>query len=330
MSNNGRESSLISFQQRFGAEQACIEYLASVRWPNGYKCKKCGCQKAYQLKVQPRVFQCSRCRFQESVTAGTILHRTKLPLVKWFWAAYLMSQDRRGVSAAHVARELGLHYATAWTMLHKLRRSLASPGEHPLHGVVEVDETYYGGKGSSGSGGRSLANDNKMLIVMAVERKLAPPRKMPGIKGTGFVAGNAKIALIPSASSQNLSSFLKDNVAPGANIITDGWAGYSSANQRFEHEAVTLGNPKNAGEFLPLVHLQFNNFKSWVKGTFHGVSKKYMPAYLDEWNYRFNRRSLISNLFQYVLRRVTHSTPITYNEIGLGPSLMKPLHGLSR
>ena len=325
-----RESSLISFQQKFGTEHSCIEYLASVRWPKGYQCKKCGCQKAYQLKVQPRVFQCSNCRFQESVTAGTILHRTKLPLAKWFWAAYLMAQDRRGVSAAHVARELGLHYATAWNMLHKLRRSLTCKSEHPLQGVVEVDETYYGGKGFSDSGGRSLNNENKMLIVMAIERKLAPPNKLPGIKKSGFVAGNAKAALITSASAQSLSSFLKENVATGANIITDGWAGYNSSGQSFEHESVALGNPKNAGEFLPLVHLQFNNFKSWVKGTFHGVSKKYMQAYLDEWNYRFNRRSLISNLFQYVVRRIAKAAPITYKEIRRGPSLMKPLHGLSR
>lgn len=330
MPRSSRKSSLISFQQRFGTEHACIEYLASVRWPTGYKCKKCGCQKAYQLKVQPRVFQCSSCRFQESVTAGTILHRTQLPLVKWFWAAYLMAQDRRGVSAAHVGRELGLCYSTAWTMLHKLRRSLSGQSERLLQGVVEVDETYYGGKGSSESGGRSLSNENKMLIVMAVERKLAPPSKLPGVKGSGFVAGNAKAALVPSASSQDLSSFLEGNVAPRANIITDGWAGYHSSGESFEHEAVALGNPKNAGEFLPLVHMQFNNFKSWIKGTFHGVSKKYMPAYLDEWNYRFNRRSLISDIFQFVVRRITESAPISYKDIGNGPLLMEPLHGLSR
>jgi hypothetical protein len=144
------------------------------------------------------------------------------------------------------------------------------------------------------------------------------------------VAGNAKAALVPSASSQDLSSFLEGNVAPRANIITDGWAGYHSSGESFEHEAVALGNPKNAGEFLPLVHMQFNNFKSWIKGTFHGVSKKYMPAYLDEWNYRFNRRSLISDIFQFVVRRITESAPISYKDIGNGPLLMEPLHGLSR
>lgn len=329
MAQEYKVSSLIGFQHRFSSEQSCIEHLAELRWPNGYKCAKCGCKKAYHLRVQPRVFQCSRCNYQESITAGTILHRTKLPLVKWFWAAYLISQDKRGVSAKHISRELSLHYATAWNLLHKIRRALANPDALALQGVVEVDETYYGGKGSPNSKGRSLANNNKMLIVMAIERKLAPRNKMPGIKKSGFVAGNAKVAMIPSASSEDIAPFLKANVAPKANIITDGWGGYDDSNKSFQHEAVVLGNPKNASNILPLVHLQFNNLKSWVKGTFHGVSKKYMPFYLDEWIYRFNRRSLISNLFQYVIRRVARSAPVTYKEISMGKMTMKPLHGLS-
>ena len=329
MAQEYKVSSLISFQQRFGTEHSCIEHLAELRWPNGYKCAKCGCEKAYHLRVQPRVFQCSRCNFQESITAGTILHRTKLPLLKWFWAAYLISQDKRGVSAKHISRELNLHYATAWNLLHKIRRALANPDALALQGVVEVDETYYGGKGSPNSKGRSLANNNKMLIVMAIERKLAPRNKMPGIKKSGFVAGNAKVAMIPSASSEDIAPFLEANVATKANIITDGWGGYGDSNESFQHEAVVLGNPKNASNILPLVHLQFNNFKSWVKGTFHGVSKKYMPFYLDEWIYRFNRRSLISNLFQYVIRRVAKSAPVTYREISMGQMTMKPVHGLS-
>ena len=118
-----RESSLISFQQKFGTEHSCIEYLAVGSLAEGLPMQEMRMSKSLSTQGSARVFQCSNCRFQESVTAGTILHRTKLPLAKWFWAAYLMAQDRRGVSAAHVARELGLHYATAWNMLHKLRRS---------------------------------------------------------------------------------------------------------------------------------------------------------------------------------------------------------------
>lgn len=326
MAKKNKTSSLISFQQSFGTEHACIEYLADLRWPRGYKCKKCGCRKAYQLKVHPRVFMCSKCNFQESVTAGTLLHRTKLPLVKWFWAAYLLAQDKRGVSAMHISRELNLRYATAWTMLHELRRDLADPESFPLAGVVEVDETYYGGKGGPGSGGRSLSNENKVLIAMTVERKLAPKKKMPGIKKSGFVAGNVKVAMIPSASSQSLKTFLQASLEPCANMVTDGWPGYSDPGQDYQHEAVVLGNPKNAGEVLPLVHLQFNNLKSWLRGTFHGVSPKHLPAYLNEWSYRFNRRFLISDLFKYVLKRVTSSMAVTYKEIKQGPTLMETIH----
>ena len=321
MVKDHKGSSLISFQQRFASEQACIEHLAGLRWPAGYKCRKCGCDKAYQLKVEPRVFQCARCNFQESVTAGTLLHRTKIPLFKWFWAAYLLCQDKRGVSAMHLSRELNLRYSTAWTMLHKLRRALADHGAFPLEGVVEIDETYYGGKGGPGGGGRSLANENKALIIMAVERKLARGKKMPGVKRTGFVAGNAKVAVLPSACAANLGSFIQASLTPGTNMLTDGWAGYISPGQNFRHEPVGQGDPKNAGVILPLVHLQFNNLKSWLNGTFHGVSPKHLPAYLQEWNYRFNRRGLSSNLFQSVIRRVVNMADVTYKEISQGPKV---------
>ena len=330
MGKDHKGSSLINFQQRFSTEYSCIEYLAKLRWPKGYKCQKCGCEKAYQLKVEPRVFQCSACRFQESVTAGTLLHRTRTPLVKWFWAAYLLSQDKRGISAKQLSRELDLHYATAWTMLHKLRRTLSDKGGFPLTGVVEVDETYYGGKGNHDSRGRSLSNKNKVLIVMAVERKLTKPKKMPGIRKSGFVAGNAKVAVAESASADGLGPFLKASLEPGTNLLSDGWSAYAPAGKGFQHEPVTQKMPSDAGNVLPLVHLQFNNFKSWLNGTFHGVSPKHLPAYLQEWNYRFNRRSLISDLFRYVMRRMTHSAAITYEQIRQGPVALNPVHGLSR
>lgn len=327
MAKRSKGSSLIGFQQRFATEQACIEHLAGLRWPAGYKCRKCGCDKAYQLKVEPRVFMCAHCNFQESVTAGTLLHRTKLPLVKWFWAAYMLAQDKRGVSAMHVSRELNLRYATAWTMLHKLRRALADNGGDLLGGVVEVDETYYGGKGGPGSAGRSLSNDNKALIVMAVERKPARKNQVPGIKKTGFVVGSAKVAMIASAASGSIGAFLRGSLSPGTNMLTDGWSGYFTPGQDFKHEPTVQGNPANAKRILPLVHLQFSNLKSWLNGTFHGVSPKHLPAYLQEWNYRFNRRSIITDLFQYIIKRAVSTVAITYSEVAQGMTPIKALHG---
>ena len=327
MAKRSKGSPLIAFQQRFATEQACIEHLAALRWPQGYRCRKCDCEKAYQLRVEPRVFMCSRGNFQESVTAGTLLHRTKLPLVKWFWAAYMLAQDKRGVSAMHVSRELNLRYATAWTILHKLRRALEDNEGTLLDGVVEVDETYYGGKGGPGSTGRSLANDNKALIIMAVERKPARKDQMPGIKKTCFVVGSAKVAMIASAGSGDIGSLLRDNLSPGTNMLTDGWSGYFTPGQNFKHEPMVQGNPANAKRILPLVHLQFSNLKSWLNGTFHGVSPKHLPAYLQEWNYRFNRRSIITDLFQYIIKRAVHSVAVTYKEVAKGKMPINALHG---
>ena len=311
-------SSLIRFQHRFNTEQACIEYLASKTWPTGYKCKKCGGSKAYQLRGRNRVFMCRHCNSQESVTSGTVMHRTRLPLMIWFWAAYLLSQDKRGVSAMHLKRELDLHYSTAWTLLHKLRRTLADSQEPTLKGVVEVDETYYGGKGCKDSKGRSLSNKNKSLIVMAVERKPARGNKAPGINDSGFVCGNAAVAVAASASSEDLSPFIGSALKAGSNMLTDGWKGYGSNSQQIEHEPETQGNPKNAGILFPMVHVQFSNLKSWLNGTFHGVSKKHLPGYLMEFNYRFNRRNLISNLFGYVIRRLMNTEPITCEQVKMG------------
>lgn len=311
-------SSLISFQHRFNTEQACIEYLASQKWPDGYKCKKCGCTSAYQLRRRSRVFMCRHCNSQESVTSGTVMHRTKLALMIWFWAAYLMSQDRRGVSAMHISRELDLHYSTAWTILHKLRRVLAEDKASPLEGVVEVDETYYGGKGHSESKGRSLSNKNKALIVMAVERKPARKNKAPGINESGFVSGNARVTLVASASSEDLSPFVQTALESGTNMLTDGWAGYQGNETHVKHEPEPQGNPKNAAILFPIVHMQISNLKSWLNGTFHGVSKKHLPGYLMEWSYRFNRRNLISSLFGYVIRRLMNTEPITYTQVKSG------------
>lgn len=175
-----------------------------------------------------------------------------------------------------------MRYATAWTMLHKLRRALFEKQNQLLAGVVEADETYYSGKGSSDSGGRSMQNDNKCLIVMALERKPAKGKKAKGINNSCFVAGNAKVAMADSASAKDLGSFLKARLAPGTNLLTDGWVGYIKPSKDFVHEATVLTNPKDAGIRLPLVHIQFANLKSWITANFHSVSPKHLPSYLQE------------------------------------------------
>src|SRR3954468_8532581 len=191
---------LLEFAARFGTEERCIEHLAELRWPSGFVCAGCGGRQAWRLKARPRVYECTACHRQESVTAGTVLHRTRTDLSKWFVAAYLMGRDKRGVSAKFLQRELAVAYQTAWTMAHKLRHGLSEDPARPLRGFLEADETFIGGRGGPASRGRSTANPDKSLVVAAVEKVPAPQNKK-GKHGHavkrqhGFFAGNARIAV---------------------------------------------------------------------------------------------------------------------------------------
>jgi transposase-like protein len=146
---------LLEFAARFGTEERCIEHLAELRWPDGFVCSSCGGRAAWRLKARPRVYECGRCHRQESVTAGTVFHRTRTDLSKWFLAAYLMGRDKRGVSAKFLQRELGVAYQTAWTLAHKLRHGLSEDPARPLRGFREADETFIGGRGDPTSRGQA-------------------------------------------------------------------------------------------------------------------------------------------------------------------------------
>jgi hypothetical protein len=162
---------LRQFQSDFATEEACQRYLAACRWPDGFTCPRCGHEKAYEL-VNQRRQQCCKCRYQVSLTSGTILHRTKTPLTHWFWAAYLMTTDKRGVSALLLQRQLGLTcYETAWMMLHKLRRAMVNNAREPLRGEVEVDETWIGGEQAGLRGSRQLKHRRAALVLVAVDER---------------------------------------------------------------------------------------------------------------------------------------------------------------
>ena len=163
--------SLRQFQVEFATEEACQKYLAACRWPDGFLCPQCGHRQAYILEQKLR-WQCAACRHQVSLTSGTVLHNTKTPLTVWFWAAYLMTTDKRGVSALLLQRQLGLsRYETAWMMLHKLRRAMVNAAREPLHGEVEVDDTWIGGPQAGLRGSRQLKGRRAALVMVAVEKR---------------------------------------------------------------------------------------------------------------------------------------------------------------
>ncbi|WP_297842523.1 IS1595 family transposase [Pseudomonas sp.] len=297
---------ILSFIRKYPDETACIAAIAKLRWADGFSCSKCGSTKAHHLKSRPRIFECSGCHHQHSVTAGTVFHKTRTDLTKWFLAAYMMASDKRGVSAMHVSRELGMRYDTAWLMCHKLRAALFERNGFELKNFIEADETFYGGYREKGLRGRSK-NDKKATVVLAVEKVLAK-------KGNReWIAGNARIEVIESADATTLTDFMTRNVAPKARIITDGWRGYNGLKDAgFKHHGVIASGPA-AGEHLPMVHIMFSNLKAWLNGTHHGVSKKHLHRYLREWNYRFNRRN--GPVAEFVLNRLATRTGITYQAL---------------
>ena len=169
---------ILDFVARYGTEAACIDHLATLRWPGGYACPKCSGRSTWRLPSRPRTYECRNCHHQESVTSGTIFHRTRTALPKWFLAAHLMGGDKRGVSARYLQRELGVAYQTAWTLAHELRHGLREDRARPLQGFIEADETFIGGRGSPASTGRSTANPQKSLVVVAIDKVPAPKTTM--------------------------------------------------------------------------------------------------------------------------------------------------------
>lgn len=233
------------------------------------------------------LWQCKSCGRQTSLTSGTVLHRTRLPLTVWFWATYLVTTHTPGLSAVQLQRQLGISYETAWALLHKLRRAMVNPEREALKDKVEVDETYLGGPEAGLKGGRQLLE--KALIVGAVEVR-------------GKAAGRVRLQVVPDASARSLTGFVKRTVAPGTLILTDGWGAYAPlSDMGYRHRPRTQGTPERAAKLLPHIHRVFGNLKTWLRGTHHGVGHDHLQAYLDEFAFRFNRRRTPMAAFQTLL-----------------------------
>lgn len=298
---------LREFQSKFAEEDACQQYLAACRWPEGFVCPRCGNRRAYEL-VKLRRWQCTSCRHQSSLTAGTILHNTKMPLAVWFWAAYLMTTDKRGVSALLLQRQLGLRrYETAWMMLHKFRRAMVNIAREPLRGEVEVDETWIGGIQAGLRGSRQLKGRKAALVLVAVEKR-------------GRATGRARMAAIPDFKNTTLIAFLKQNVAPGTTVYTDGLKTFTGLREAgFKHvprsQPLRIELRKGAKSVVPLADRAIGNLQQWLIGTYHGVSRDQLQIYLDEFVFRHNRRRLPMAAFQTLLGLGSSRKPSSYNQI---------------
>lgn len=300
---------LTEFEARFRTEQGCRDYLLSLRWPEGFRCPRCAGRSAWTTKRN--LLLCSSCRYQVSLTAGTIFQDTRRPLTLWFRAMWWVTTQKNGASALGLQRILGLgSYVTAWTWLHKLRRAMVRPGRDRLRGWVEVDETYVGGLEE---GVRGRQTETKALVAVACEQD------GPGI-------GRIRLRRIADASGACLQAFLDETIEPGSVLHTDGWEGYGDVETKgYRHKVTVLqGRRATASQLMPRVHRVASLLKRWLLGTHQGaVSLQHLDYYLDEFAFRFNRRRSRSRgkLFYRLLQQAVAVAPAPYKEIVAGARL---------
>jgi len=301
---------ILELEERFSTEEACRDYLCELRWPKGFLCPRCQGRGGWPA-TRGRVI-CRTCRYQASVTAGTIFQDTRKPLRLWFHAIWHVTSQKNGASAVNLQQILGLGgYLTAWTWLHKLRRAMVRPGRDRLRGRVEVDETYVGGE-EKGRVGRRLVR--RALVVIAAEED-----------GRGI--GRIRMMRVPNASKTSLGGFVAQVIEPGSVVHTDGFAGYGDLEKLgYRHETSVLLNQGEdaAVRLLPRVHRVAALLKRWLLGTHQGaVSPEHLDYYLDEFTFRFNRRKSRSRgkLFYRLLQQAVQVDPSPYKTIVGGKDL---------
>ena len=301
------------FEQQFRTETGCVEYLVKLRWPAGFVCPRCKSGGAWEIRRGR--YKCRSCRRETSVTAGTLFQDSHKPLGFWFRALWQVTNQKSGANALSLQRALGLgSYATAWLWLHKMRRAMVRPGRDRLSGRVEVDETFVGGEiiGSRGRSGRG-----KTLVAIAAQEK-------------GLGLGRIRMHCIPDASKATLHAFVQRTIEPGSVIHTDGWDSYKGLPALgYQHQISALkGRSASAAtELLPRVHLVASLLKRWLIRTHQGaVSPRHLDYYLDEFTFRFNRRTSTSRglLFYRLIQQALSLEPTVATSIFGGKLPKKP------
>jgi transposase-like protein len=293
----------VEFEKRFNDEQACRDYMAKIKWPDGFRCRSCGNQH-YWISSRG-LYICTRCESPNSLTANTVMHGTKKPLMFWFKAMWWFTTRQSGVNAINLKDLLGLRsYQTAWVWLHKLRRCTIRQGREQLSGNVEVDEFVIGGH-QPGKRGRGA--NGKTIVVAAVEKE----RKK---------LGRIRLQVVPDYSGDTLKQVVTTNVSEGSTVMTDGWKGYNffEENDSYSQIKILASKTDDKESVLPGVHLVASLVKRLILGTFQGrLDPRHLQSYLDEYVFRFNRRrsKSIGKKFMRIVEQVNKSTKTTYEQI---------------
>jgi hypothetical protein len=303
----------LDFQRMFPDEAACLLYLEKMRWPNGFVCEKCSTiGEPFKFAARPHVLKCRVCHQDASITAGTVMHRSKTSIHIWFWAAYLVAAQTPGVSALELQKRLGIkRYETAFQLLHKLRAIMVRPNRDKI-GVewpVELDVVFIGGKHKGGVQGKT----DQTPIIIAVEIR---QQELKSAK-TRTLAGRVRLQVLPNKSAASVDQFVKDCIVPGAVIFSDDGTEFTNLlTLGYDHRPVAMrGDRLKMDSYLPMISRVTANLKTWIDGTFHSVGKFHLQAYLNEFMFRFNRRFFRGVSFKTLLGLGTLKVGRTYREV---------------
>lgn len=297
---------LQEFEEWFSSEDACIDYLRRVRWPEGFKCPGCG--GGFAWSNSRGQLRCKKCQRQTSVTAGTVFEGTRKPLRVWLQTMWYVTTQKHGISALGLQRVLGFgSYQTAWAWLHKLRRCMVRPGRDRLRGEVEVDETYLGGV-EPGVSGRET--ETKSIVMIAAEVR-------------GRLIGRIRMARVEDVSAESLVSFVQSTVQQGSIVRTDGWRSYAGLEKAgYDHRPKSIaGSGDPAHVLMPRVHRVAALLDRWWLGIYQGgISARHLDYYLDEFTFRFNRRGSQARgmLFYRLVQQALQVDPTPYKGLVKG------------
>lgn len=300
--------SMPEFLKDYGTEAQCEQALEAVRWPDGFRCPRCAGEVHSVLRDGPRkVFQCSACRHQASLIAGTVFQGTKLPMTTWFLAIYLISQAKTGLSALALRRQLGVSYPTAWLIHHKLMQAMADREErYVLEGKVQVDDAYLGGERTGGKVGRGSENKVAFVAAVSLTEEDRPLR--------------VRLTPVPGFTLKAVAAWAKDHLAPGSAVFSDGLACFGAVTEAgcTHHPMVMAGRkPREVPEFK-WINTVLGNLKTSLSGCYHAFDfRKYAARYLAAFCYRFNRRFDLRTLHQRLLVAAAASAPQPLRSIRL-------------
>ena len=280
-----------SFKERFTTKKDCYDFLAALKWEEGYSCKRCKSIKYIKGK-QPVSRRCSKCGYDESTTSGTLFHKLKFGIDKAFEMLYEITTSKKGANSIWLAERFGVNQKTAWGFRQKVQSVMSSSEKYPLEKEVHVDE-FEIGTPKKGEHGRSKS-EKKVRIVIAFEYR-------NGQSGRGY----AKV--IEDYSTASLKPLFDTHIKSDAKILADGWAGYKPLKEEYPNLKQILSDH---GKNFKMLHIQIRNFKNWLRGVHSYCNKEYLQKYINEYFFRFNRRNYRASILDKIIQRCVLSKPI--------------------